>query len=361
MANEPYKPRIFISYADADEPENPRGDETKWLSFVTGYLRPALKRGVVEIWIDRLMRGGDAWSPEIERRLRDCDIFILLVSPNSLSSDYVVDQEIAIIRGRQTKREDVHFYPLVLTPTPEAGLQLVRDLNLRPRDGRPFSDYPLSERYRHMNEAANEIAAIANEIATRKAGAQQTVRREAMQSQNEKLPLSNITINVPLHFLGRDGELAAIDAALKRDGSGVVALRGIRGVGKTTLALAYAERHKADYHATWWIRAQMDSTTRADLVSLAVGLGWTRADEKEERALAVLGGRLRDEGSGLLLVYDNAIDAASLRPYLPQGGGGACAGDLKRPRMAQHRRVGRNPRLAKRGRCGLPHRSHRAR
>ena len=29
--------------------------ETKWLSFVTGYLRPAEKHGAVELWIDRLM------------------------------------------------------------------------------------------------------------------------------------------------------------------------------------------------------------------------------------------------------------------------------------------------------------------
>jgi hypothetical protein len=44
----------------------------------------------------------------------------------------------------------------------------VRDLNLRPRDGRPFSDYELNIRFRHMNEVANEIAAIANEIADRR-------------------------------------------------------------------------------------------------------------------------------------------------------------------------------------------------
>jgi hypothetical protein len=79
------------------------------------------------------MRGGDAWNPEIERRLRECDIFILLVSPNSLSSDYVVGKEIAVIRERRrANREDVHVYPLVLTPTPEAALDLVRDFNLRP-------------------------------------------------------------------------------------------------------------------------------------------------------------------------------------------------------------------------------------
>jgi hypothetical protein len=114
------------------------------------------------------MRGGDDWDPEIERKLRTCDIFVLLVSRNSLSSDYIVDNEIAIIRDRQVKGEDVHFYPLLLTPTPDVALDLVRDKNLRPRDAKPFSDCSTKDRDRHMNEAANEIAAIAKEIAARK-------------------------------------------------------------------------------------------------------------------------------------------------------------------------------------------------
>ena len=95
---------------------------------------------------------------------------------------------------------------------------------------------------------------------------------------------------------------------------------GLRGVGKTTLAAAYAERHRADYRASWWIRAQTESTMRADLVSLGVRLGWVAADEKEEPAFDKVRERLRDEAEGLLLIYDNAIDAASLKPYLPPGG-----------------------------------------
>ena len=59
---------------------------------------------------------------------------------------------------------------------------------------------------------------------------------------------------------------------------------------------------------------------RADLVALGVRLGWVAADEKEEPALAAVRERLRHEGEGLLLIYDNAIDAESLRPYLPPGG-----------------------------------------
>jgi tetratricopeptide (TPR) repeat protein len=134
--------------------------------------------------------------------------------------------------------------------------------------------------------------------------------------------ISNIPINVPLHFLGRDEELAAIDAALKRyDGRvAITALHGLRGVGKTTLAAAYAERHRGDYGVTWWVKAQTEATMRADLVGLGVRLKWVAADENHESALAAVMDRLRTEAEGVLLIYDNASDAAALRSYLPRGG-----------------------------------------
>jgi tetratricopeptide (TPR) repeat protein len=99
-----------------------------------------------------------------------------------------------------------------------------------------------------------------------------------------------------------------------------VSLHGLRGIGKTTLAVAYAERYRHDYRATWWIRAQTDSSMRADLVSLGVRLGWVAGDEKEEPALATVSERLRHEGEGILLIFDNAVDAEALRPYLPRSG-----------------------------------------
>jgi TIR domain len=124
MSTEPRKPLIVISYAHEDEPEKLAEGEIKWLSFVTGYLRPAIKHGAVDLWLDRLMPGGADWEREIEQKLRACDIFILLISRHSLSSDYVVDKEIALIRERQAKGDAVHFYPLVLTPTPKIALDL---------------------------------------------------------------------------------------------------------------------------------------------------------------------------------------------------------------------------------------------
>ena len=135
-----------------------------------------------------------------------------------------------------------------------------------------------------------------------------------------KRALSNITMGVPRHFLGRGDELAAIDAALKRMNGGVAALYGLRGVGKSTLAAAYAESHRKHYHAIWWIRAQTPETLRADLVSLGVRLRWVARNEEEEPALEKVRERLRYDGEGLLLICDNAIGPASVEPYCRAGG-----------------------------------------
>ena len=96
MPSDSIKPLVFISYAHADEPdppEQPADGKIRWLSFVMGYLRPGVKGRKYEVWIDRLMPGGADWNPEIETHIRACDIFVLLVSTHSTSSDYIVDKK----------------------------------------------------------------------------------------------------------------------------------------------------------------------------------------------------------------------------------------------------------------------------
>src|ERR1700734_3031258 len=172
MPSDSIKPLVFISYAHLDEPdppEQPAEGRIRWLSFVMRYLRPGVKGRRYEVWIDRLMPGGADWNPEIEAKIRACDIFILLVSANSTGSDYIVDREIPIVRERQQKLDGVYLYPLLLDWTPKAGLEQVNDKNLRPRDAKPFSSLSPSERSRAMAEAADEIAEVARAVETRKA------------------------------------------------------------------------------------------------------------------------------------------------------------------------------------------------
>jgi hypothetical protein len=59
---------------------------------------------------------------------------------------------------------------------------------------------------------------------------------------------------------------------------------------------------------------------RADLVALGIILGWVGLEDKEDTAVDTVMERLRDEGEGILLIFDNAFDANALDAYLPRGG-----------------------------------------
>jgi len=128
---------------------------------------------------------------------------------------------------------------------------------------------------------------------------------------------------VPRVFRGREEALAAIETALAAGGgrAAVTALHGLRGVGKTVLAAAFAERHAGDYRAAWWVHAETEAGLRADLAGLAVRLQWAAADAAEADAVEAAGEGLRRDGGGILVVFDNARDPNALEPFLPRGGG----------------------------------------
>jgi hypothetical protein len=50
-------------------------------------------------------------------------------------------------------------------------------------------------------------------------------------------------------------------------------------------------------------------------------LGWVGKETEEKPALTAVMERVRDEGHGLLLIYDNAVSADAIERWLPRGGG----------------------------------------
>src|ERR1700722_13019307 len=236
------KTLIFVSYRHKDEPERPRGEEVQWLSFVRTYLQPAVKHGVFDLWVDQNMPGGTDWDPEIEKKLRACDIFILLVSANSMASDYIIDKEIAMIRERQAKGEPVHFYPLLLTPTPRAGLDKVRDKNLRPRDAKPFSGYSAHDRAQHMSDAADEIATLVEKIAERKIAE----RPGTPVARPAYVHITGLPETAYERLVGRDDELKRLDDGWTDPKINIISLIAEGGAGKSALVNEWLTRLQAD-------------------------------------------------------------------------------------------------------------------
>ena len=67
-------------------------------------------------------------------------------------------------------------------------------------------------------------------------------------------PLSNLPR--PGLFVGRAAQLARLNAAMAGPAGVVVqAVHGLGGVGKSTLAAAWAAAHADEYSLTWWITA----------------------------------------------------------------------------------------------------------
>jgi Domain of unknown function (DUF4062) len=124
----------------------------------------------------------------------------------------------------------------------------------------------------------------------------------------------------PLGFQPRADLLAALDAPEQGARVRVVhALTGMRGVGKTHLAAAYARAKLAEgWRLVAWVNAEDLGRVLAGLAEVAAALGLAAGDAR------MAGGAVRRwleaGGHRCLLVFDNATDPGLLRPFVPAAG-----------------------------------------
>jgi hypothetical protein len=147
------------------------------------------------------------------------------------------------------------------------------------------------------------------------------------------------------HFVGREEKITEMCEALQYDGSRKTAVvHGLGGMGKTQLALAYAQRHKDDYSAVFWVNSKDVDTLKqgyaaaarriyrehpslVHLKAVAEGSDLDEAAEAVRRWLSSAG------NDRWLVIYDN-YDTPKLpghnepgtfdiRPFLPEADQGS--------------------------------------
>jgi hypothetical protein len=96
-------------------------------------------------------------------------------------------------------------------------------------------------------------------------------------------------------------------------------LTGLGGVGKTTLARAYAQRYQDQYEVVWWVRAEDPDAISGEFRALLDILAPQYAEHTRDPVQA-LHAVLANRTKPWLLVIDNIAEPKTLRGLLPAAG-----------------------------------------
>ena len=101
----PHPPlKTFIIYARAD---------AEYKKVLRRHLTPLERQGFLEVWDDAHLLPGEEWEKSIENRLDESDLVLMLVSMDSLYSDFIQNKELK--RTLERKKQGVtQFVPILV-------------------------------------------------------------------------------------------------------------------------------------------------------------------------------------------------------------------------------------------------------
>lgn len=141
------KKNIFISYSHEDK---------VLMEQLSEHLQTLQNVGLVELWNDKLIKGGDEWLVQIETAMKKCDIAIFLVSKSFLNSKFCQDVEMPKLIDRYYK-EGVRIIPIIIRSSNWKIYPLISKFQVWPEDGRPVARFRGDNRDKILVEICQNI------------------------------------------------------------------------------------------------------------------------------------------------------------------------------------------------------------
>lgn len=120
--------QAFISYSHRDE---------KSLDRLHTHLAMLRREGLIATWYDREILAGGNLDREVAAHLKDSDLFLALLSPDFLASNYCYEREMEVALKRH-EEGSLRVVPIVLEPCDWKSSPLGK-LKALPKDGKPIS------------------------------------------------------------------------------------------------------------------------------------------------------------------------------------------------------------------------------
>ncbi|HEV7903677.1 MAG TPA: toll/interleukin-1 receptor domain-containing protein [Pyrinomonadaceae bacterium] len=139
-------PVIFICYSHLDR---------EYKHALLSHLSVLKRNKLVEIWSDEDISAGSDWKPNILLAIERTDIAILLMTPNFLCSEFIMDVEVPKLLER---RPDLHVFPILASPCLWDQDKQLQHLQVRPTDNMAVFERPDVKTL--LLDLAQEVAGI---------------------------------------------------------------------------------------------------------------------------------------------------------------------------------------------------------
>ncbi len=123
--------KTFISYSHQDE---------SWFHQLRTHISPLIRRGDISLWSDHEILAGQLLNNQINQRMAAAELFLLLLSPAYLASDYCMDVELPHALGRYWSN-DVNIVPIIVEACKWQAIPKLKDLKIIPKDAKPIRNW----------------------------------------------------------------------------------------------------------------------------------------------------------------------------------------------------------------------------